>query len=594
MNYSNWNSLPEMFFNNAEKFGENPFLWEKKSSGEYQALSWKIVADTVTKLAIALKNLEVKKGDRVAIVSENRPEWAIADLAIMSIGAITVPTYITNTISDHQHILSDSNAIGVIVSNETLAKNVLAAAANINSTQFVVAIEDIVATSQSTSLHHWNNILNTIADSAKNIFQISDGILRQDTACIIYTSGTGGKPKGVMLSHEAIITNCMGAHEILQLLGLGKEVFLSFLPLSHAYEHTAGLYFPISIGAEIYYAESVDTLSTNLLEARPTIMVSVPRLYEVMHRRITLALKRQSKTKQTLFNTAITLGTKNHNFPNQLTLVQRLTNALLERLVRDKVRARFGGNLKAMISGGAPLNQEVGMFFTALGVRLLQGYGQTEAGPVISCNIPNKTKLHTVGPPLTGVEVKLANDGEILARGKLIMNGYWNDEELTQSAIQDDWLHTGDIGEIDEDGYIQITDRKKDIIILSGGDNLSPQKIESILTLQPQIDQAMIYGEGKPHAVALIVPEKDFTDNWVSENSSEETLLNLSKDNHFIQALAPAVERTNKQLSAIERIKGFLVAKEPFTIDNELLTPTLKLRRHKILQIYKNSLEKLY
>ena len=554
MNYSNWNSLPEMFFNNAEKFGENPFLWEKKSSGEYQALSWKIVADTVTKLAIALKNLEVKKGDRVAIVSENRPEWAIADLAIMSIGAITVPTYITNTISDHQHILSDSNAIGVIVSNETLAKNVLAAAANINSTQFVVAIEDIVATSQSTSLHHWNNILNTIADSAKNIFQISDGILRQDTACIIYTSGTGGKPKGVMLSHEAIITNCMGAHEILQLLGLGKEVFLSFLPLSHAYEHTAGLYFPISIGAEIYYAESVDTLSTNLLEARPTIMVSVPRLYEVMHRRITLALKRQSKTKQTLFNTAITLGTKNHNFPNQLTLVQRLTNALLERLVRDKVRARFGGNLKAMISGGAPLN----------------------------------------GPPLTGVEVKLANDGEILARGKLIMNGYWNDEELTQSAIQDDWLHTGDIGEIDEDGYIQITDRKKDIIILSGGDNLSPQKIESILTLQPQIDQAMIYGEGKPHAVALIVPEKDFTDNWVSENSSEETLLNLSKDNHFIQALAPAVERTNKQLSAIERIKGFLVAKEPFTIDNELLTPTLKLRRHKILQIYKNSLEKLY
>jgi len=594
VNYSNWNSLPEMFFNNAEKFGENPFLWEKKSSGEYQALSWKIVADTVTKLAIALKNLEVKKGDRVAIVSENRPEWAIADLAIMSIGAITVPTYITNTISDHQHILSDSNAIGVIVSNETLAKNVLAAAANINSTQFVVAIEDIVATSQSTSLHHWNNILNTIADSAKNIFQISDGILRQDTACIIYTSGTGGKPKGVMLSHEAIITNCMGAHEILQQLGLGKEVFLSFLPLSHAYEHTAGLYFPISIGAEIYYAESVDTLSTNLLEARPTIMVSVPRLYEVMHRRITLALKRQSKTKQTLFNTAITLGTKNHNFPNQLTLVQRLTNALLERLVRDKVRARFGGNLKAMISGGAPLNQEVGMFFTALGVRLLQGYGQTEAGPVISCNIPNKTKLHTVGPPLTGVEVKLANDGEILARGKLIMNGYWNDEELTQSAIQDDWLHTGDIGEIDEDGYIQITDRKKDIIILSGGDNLSPQKIESILTLQPQIDQAMIYGEGKPHAVALIVPEKDFTDNWVSENSSEETLLNLSKDNHFIQALAPAVERTNKQLSAIERIKGFLVAKEPFTIDNELLTPTLKLRRHKILQIYKNSLEKLY
>ncbi len=247
-----------------------------------------------------------------------------------------------------------------------------------------------------------------------------------------------------------------------------------------------------------------------------------------------------------------------------------------------------------MISGGAPLNQEVGMFFTALGVRLLQGYGQTEAGPVISCNTPNKTKLHTVGPPLTGVEVRLADDGEILARGKLVMNGYWNDEELTQRAIRDGWLYTGDIGEIDQDGYIQITDRKKDIIVLSGGDNLSPQKVESILTLQPQVDQAMIYGDGKPHTVALIVPDKDFMDNWVSENKFEKNLLSLHTDSHFIQAVAPAIEQANRQLSPIERIKGFLVVTEPFTIDNELLTPTLKLRRHKILQIYKNSLEKIY
>ena len=593
MNYSTWNSLPDMFYNVATKHGESAFLW-KKSSGEYQALSWKTVLDEVTRLAIGLKNLEVKKGDRIAIVSENRPEWAIADLAIMSVGAISVPTYITNTIEDHKHILSDSSAIGVMVSNEILAKKILAAADNISSTKFVVAMDDINISNSSTSVYQWRDILKKVVDSNKNIVQILANISRQDTACIIYTSGTGGKPKGVMLSHEAIMTNCMGAHELLQQLGLGKEVFLSFLPLSHAYEHTAGLYFPISIGAEIYYAESVDTLSTNLLEAKPTIMVSVPRLYEVMHRRITSALKRQSKTKQTLFNNAIILGTKVYNSPSQLTLVQRLTNAVLERLVRDKVRARFGGKLKAMISGGAPLNHEVGMFFTALGVRLLQGYGQTEAGPVISCNTPNKSKLHTVGPPLTGVEVKIADDGEILARGKLIMNGYWNDKELTESVIQDGWLHTGDIGKIDQDGYIQITDRKKDIIVLSGGDNLSPQKVESILTLQPQVDQAMIYGDGKPHIIALIVPDKEFTDNWVSENNYTENLSSLPKNKYFIQALSTAIEQANELLSPIERIKGFLIATEPFTIDNELLTPTLKLRRHKILQLYKKPLDDVY
>ncbi|MBR46516.1 MAG: hypothetical protein CMM31_08575 [Rhodospirillaceae bacterium] len=397
-----------------------------------------------------------------------------------------------------------------------------------------------------------------------------------------------------MLSHKAILTNCHSACELLRQLGLGDEVFLSFLPLSHAYEHTAGLYFPISIKAQIYYAESIETMANNLTEARPTIMVSVPRLYEVMHRRITLGLKRQSAVKQALFAKAVALGRKEYEKPGSLGLIQGALNGVLDRLVRDKVRARFGGRLKAMVSGGAPLNPEVGIFFTALGVRLLQGYGQTEAAPVISCNPPGKVKLHTVGPALEGVEVKIAEDGEILARGEMLMNGYWNDEASSRRAIQDGWLHTGDIGHLDADGFIQITDRKKDIIVLSGGDNLSPQRVEGMLTLQPEIGQAMVYGDKHAYPVALLVPDEEFVRHWPNSGGGYGDFKALAEDKDFVKALGEAVERANADLAQLERIKRFTVANTPFTVDNELMTPTLKVRRHKILELYRDTLEGLY
>jgi long-chain acyl-CoA synthetase len=298
---------------------------------------------------------------------------------------------------------------------------------------------------------------------------------RDDLACFIYTSGTGGQPKGVMLSHGNIMANIRGVWALLERIGMGEEVFLSFLPLSHAYEHTAGQFLPIALGAQIYYAEGVETLTTNMLEARPTIMTCVPRLYEVLRHKIVAAIERQNGIQARLFHLAVDLGRRRYR-DGRLPLPLALVDRLLDPLVRAQVKARFGGRLKALISGGAPLNVDIGLFFTALGLPVLQGYGQTEAAPVVSVNLPDRPKLDTVGPPLDGVEVKIAEDGEILIRGDLVMRGYWKDEEATAQVLRDGWLHTGDIGEIDADGYIKITDRKKDIIVNSGGDNIAPAR----------------------------------------------------------------------------------------------------------------------
>lgn len=593
MTYDTWNSLPSMFFEIAEQGGKGDFMWVKVA-GRYAPLSWRDTARQVREMAKGIAALGVKTGDRVVIAAENRPEWVIADLAIMALGAISVPAYTTNTTSDYRHVLADCGAKGAIVSTQTLAARLLPAASETTATEFIVSMEATASGASDIALYEWTAVMAMGAASEHDLEPSLQQLTRGDVACLIYTSGTGGNPKGVMLSHGAILINCHSACELLRLLGLGDEVFLSFLPLSHAYEHTAGLYFPISIKAQIYYAESIETLSANLTEARPTIMVSVPRLYEVMHRRILLGLKRQSALKQSLFAKAVALGRKDYEKPGSLGALQGMLNRVLERLVRDKVRARFGGRLKAMVSGGAPLNPEVGIFFTALGVRLLQGYGQTEAAPVISCNPPHKVKLHTVGPALERVEVKIAKDGEILARGEMVMNGYWNDETSTNAVLRDGWLHTGDIGHLDADGYIQITDRKKDIIVLSGGDNLSPQRVEGALTLQPEIGQAMVYGDKHAHLVVLLVPDEDFLRDWQRERGTEDGLDALAGDPDFMKALGDAVDRANSDLSPTERVKRHMLAAAPFTVDNELMTPTLKVRRHKILELYRVALEALY
>jgi long-chain acyl-CoA synthetase len=584
-------SLPWLFEAQARHYGAKPFLWAKRG-GVWQARSWQDIASDVVRLAKALQSLGIEAGDRVMLVSESRPEWFIADMAIMTLGAISVPAYVTNTPADHAHVLNDSGARLVIVSSPALTERVLKAALSARHQPKLVSIEP-PALDQNLGIEviRWQDALDLGQAFEDHDFPALE---RADTACLIYTSGTGGVPKGVMLSHGALLHNVEGARILLEGLGLSDEVFLSFLPLSHSYEHTAGLLFPMAIGAEIYFCEGVEKLSDNMVESKPTIMTAVPRLYETLRGRIMKGVERTGGMKQKLFMTALRLGIKSYEDPDSLTLPERLVNMVVERLVRDKVRARFGGRLKALVSGGAPLNYEVGLFFTALGLRILQGYGQTESAPVISCNTLLRPKLRTVGPVIANTEVKIAEDGEILVRGELVMQGYWNHPETTAQVIKDGWLHTGDIGCFDEDGYLLITDRKKDIIVNSGGDNISPQRIEGLLTLEPEIAQAMVHGDKRPHLVALIVPDEEFAKSWATANGVPFSLDALADNAAFHKAILGAVDRVNRSLSNIEKVRRFLLVADPFTVANEMMTPTMKIRRHIIKRLWGAKLEALY
>src|SRR5215470_4117561 len=590
-----WSSLPGRFFAQAERLGDKPFLWHKQD-GAYRPLTWRQTAAQIGQLARGLAALGIAAGDRVVLVAENRPEWLIADIAIMTLGAITVPTFTSNTAADHRHILTHSGAKAAIVSGGGVAKRLLAAALEAPDLAFIIAMEPLdIAQRPAARLLSWAEALAHGADGeGEAVAALLPRLTREAVCCFIYTSGTGGAPKGVMLTHGSILANCRGAYHLLEAFNLGDEVFLSFLPLSHAYEHTAGQFFPISLGGQIYYAESVEKLMDNMLEARPTIMTAVPRLYEIMLQRIQRGLAKTTGLRRRLFDLALALGTRKLEQPGSLTVGQRLLDPIAGLLVRRKLKQRFGGRLKAWVSGGAALNPEVGSFFIALGLPLLQGYGQTEASPVIACNPPGRVKLRAVGPPLDGVEVRIAEDGEILVRGELVMKGYWHDPDATAKTIREGWLHTGDIGRFDADGYLEITDRKKDIIVLTGGDNVSPARVEGYMILEPEIHQAMVEGDGKPHVVALLVPERDVVLAWAKRHGCPPELSTLAEDPEFVKSLTPAVERVNAKLSPIERVRRFAVASEPFTIDNEMLTGSLKIRRHKIRAAHGATLERLY
>jgi long-chain acyl-CoA synthetase len=587
-------SLPAMFFAQAQRHGPRNFLWSKVND-TYSPLTWTHVADQVSAAAKGLKSIGVRHGDRVVIVSENRPDFFIADLAIMSIGAVAVPTYTTNTAVNHLHIINDSGARIVIVSTPQLARHVVAAAMEANEKVVIYVIDNPDKVVQSdVDVRAWSALL-TAGHGAPSPSDI-EGLKREDLCCLIYTSGTGGLPKGVMLSHGNILANCFGATVLVETLGIGDEVFLSFLPLSHSYEHMGGQFLPISLGAEIYYAERVETLPTNLVECRPTFMTAVPRLYESMRLRILQNLKRQKPIQQKMFDLAMRLGIKKYETPEAMSFWDKVLDFIVDKLVRKKVQQRFGGRLKAMVSGGAPLNYEVGLFFVALGVPLLQGYGQTEAAPLISANPPLKVKLKTVGPPVTGVEARIAADGEIMVRGEMVMKGYWNDPDATLVTIDSDgWLHTGDIGHFDEDGYIEITDRKKDIIVNSGGDNIAPQRVQGILCLEECIAQAMVYGDKKPYLSAVIVPNDAFAKTWAEQSNVAATdLASLATNAEFKSVIGKAIERANTQLGTIEKVRKFVLAPQPFTVENGQMTPTLKVRRHAIVREYKDALEALY
>jgi long-chain acyl-CoA synthetase len=592
MDYDNCRSLPAMFFEQAERLGDKSFLWARHG-GRYQSISWAAAARDARRLARGLTALGIGRGDRVALVSENRAEWVIADFAIMSAGAITVPAYVTNTVEDHRHIFATSGAAAVIVSRPPLSARVLAAANQAETVRSVIAMEPAVGQASAVDLLSWDEVMTKADEASDDTAARVAELAPDDVACLIFTSGTGGIPKGVMTTHHNILANCRGAYRLLEMLGLGDEVFLSFLPLSHSYEHTAGMMFPMSIGAQIYFAEGAETLAVNLIEARPTIMTAVPRLYETMHRRITLGVERKGRIAREMFEKAVEIGRKRASGAEP-TLAERLIDPLFDRTVRAGLRRRFGGRLKAMVSGGAALNPEIGSFFLALGVRLLQGYGQTEAAPVIACNTPTRIKIDTVGPPLDGVRVRIAEDGEILVAGDNVMKGYWNDPQATGQVLVDGWLHTGDVGLIDEDGYISITDRKRDFIKSSGGEMISPARVEGYLTLEPEIAQAMVFGDRRPYLVAVLVPDDEFTAHYTAENAASVDLAGLAADPRFAKAIGAAVTRVNRTLAPVERVRRFVIASEPFTIANGQMTPTLKVKRHAVREIYTAAINSLY
>ena len=586
-------NLVTMFFTRAAEMGNAPFLWHREGKS-WASRSWKETALQVSALAAALRRLGIERGDRVMLVSENRPEWCIADLAIMAAGAVTVPTYITNTERDHGHILQDSGAKAVIVSTAKLARALMPAVIRSTQCNLVIGIEDLkVGQSGRVDFHDWTKIVSVeMADPAATAAGADFG--RDDLACIIYTSGTGGSPRGVRQHHGAILTNVAGCIDVIANdFGWGDEVFLSFLPLSHAYEHSGGQFFPIGLGGQIYYSEGLEKLAANIEETRPTIMVVVPRLFEVLRARMIKTIDKQGGLGPRLLQRALSLGAK--DLGKGVPFWDKPVDFFIRRTLRPAVQKKFGGRIKALVSGGAPLNPDIGVFFHALGIPLLQGYGQTEAGPVISCNRPSAgIKMDTVGPPLKDVEIRIAEDGEILVRGELVMHGYWNTPDESARVLIDGWLHTGDIGHLDASGRLVITDRKKDLIVNDKGDNVAPQKIEGMLTLQPEILQAMVVGDRRPHLVGLVVPDPEWLMEWAVANDERPDCKRLAANPAVQRALMTAVDRVNADLAVTEKVRRIAVMCDPFTVDNEMLTPSMKIRRHKILDAYGARLDALY
>jgi len=573
-----FDNLVQMFLARAQEKGNSPFLWAKRD-GAWTSISWAEARRQVVALASGLRAMGLEPGDRVCLVSENRPEWLISDLAIMAAGCVTVPTYTTNTIRDHSHILGNSGAKAVIVSNQKLARNLVPAVLTSAGCHHIIGMEPIRVgqSPEWIKCHSWTKLAEGEGDVSA-VEKRAAEMKREDLACIIYTSGTGGAPRGVMQHHGSLLQNIAGATDIISTdFGWGDEVFLSFLPASHALEHTGGQLFPIGLGAQVYYAESLEKLAANIEETRPTIMIVVPRLFEMLRQRILKALEGSGGLSKHLFRRALTIGQEKYD--GRLKPWDLPMDALLELTLRKKLRKKVGGRVKAWVSGGAPLNPDVGIFFQSLGITFLQGYGQTEAGPVISCNRPSVgIRLETVGPPVKDTEVKIAEDGEIMVRGELVMHGYWRNPEETKRVLNDDgWLATGDIGHFDAKGRIVITDRKKDIIVNDKGDNIAPQRVEGMLTLQPEIAQAMVYGDRKPHMVGLLVPDPE-----------------IAGKPDVQQRLSSAVDRVNADLSVIEKVRRFIVADAPFTVENEQLTPSMKIRRHVIKAAYGDRLEALY
>jgi len=566
MELNKLNNLLELF--NFQYNRQNPNnIFLKSLKNPKNIFTWQQTYDCIQKLSNKLNSI-IRENDRCLLISENRPEWLISDLAIMLANGVTVPAYTTYTERDYEYLINDSKPSVVIVSNQIQYDKVHTIVKSKNFIKLVISLEELKSDNNKII-----NIKRIFEKENTKKYKLEDlKLKRTDLACIIYTSGTQGEPKGVMLSHGGILNNCEGSYKLLKGILSSKPKFLTWLPLSHSYEHTVQ-FVQISVGAEIYYAESIEKLIKNMSECSPDIMTAVPRFYQNLYQKINSNFNKAKSIKRYLINKTLELG-KKKLLKKEISFLDKIVQKICDRTVRKKIKLQFGGSLKAFVSGGGALDQEVGEFLNAIGLPTLQGYGLTETSPVVSCNPINDIRIHTVGPPFSGNMINIANDGEILIKGENVMLGYWNNQKETDKVLKKGWLYTGDIGHFEE-GYLRITDRKKDIIITPGGDNISPVKIENDLTKIEFVEQALVYGDNKPYLVALLV---------VSNNNDSLKNKNIYNE----------IEKINKNLSKIEKIKKFFVIKEQFTIENGMMTPTLKLKRYKIINKYKNEFDKLY
>ena len=564
MKLESYNNLLELFFDRYQLENKNEIFLQSLKN-ENLNFTWKQTFDAIQNLSLFLDQY-ITTNDRCLLISENRPEWLISDLSIMLSKGITVPAYTTYVERDYEFLINDCKPSVIIVSDATQLKKINTIIKKHSFIKKVISFEKI----KDKNVTFIEEIFNQTYKQEKNFKEI--GLRRKDISCIIYTSGTQGNPKGVMLSHGGILNNCEGSTKLLKEIITTKPKFLTWLPLSHSYEHTVQ-FVQIAVGAKIFYAESIDKLIKNMNDCSPDIMTAVPRFYQNLYQKISSTFKKATGVKKLLVNSTTRIG-KKYFLKEKLSIYEKFINYICNKLVRKKIKSQFGGNLKAFISGGGALDYKVGVFLNSIGLPTLQGYGLTETSPVVSCNPIDDIRIETVGPPFRGNEVMIAEDGEILVKGENVMLGYWNNPTETDKVIQNGWLFTGDIGTI-ENGYLKITDRKKDILITPGGDNISPVKIESELTKIEFIEQALVYGDNKPFLVALLVLNNNFKDT----------------DYKIIQK---QIEKINKELTKIEKIKKFLIINNQFSIENGFMTPTLKLKRFKIIQEYKKELEDLY
>ncbi len=594
-------TIPELFVFLTDDYGKMAThdLLQRKVAGRYEGISYQEFKIQTENFANGLVNLGIKKGDKVAIISENRPEWVYSDMGIIAIGAIDVPVYPSLTAESTEFILNNSEAKAVIVSNKFQLNRVLKIKNKCKHLKFIIVFNEVDLPPEHKGVFGFSKIQEEgaiyKANNPNYLAESIAGINEDDLCTIIYTSGTTGEPKGVMLSHKNILTNVYGAMEIFP---LGPDdVFLSFLPLCHIFERMTGYYTAFHSGGMICYAESIETVAQNMIEVKPTIITTVPRLFERIYSRIIKNIESQPPSKQKIFYWAIEVGKKfvEANKNGNVSIALTLKNKLADKLVFSKLKERTGGRMRFFVSGGAPLARELGEFFEVIGLRIVEGYGLTEAAPVIAANKPDDYKFGSVGKPFPGVEIKIAHDGEILARGPNLMLGYFKNKKETEEVLKDGWLHTGDIGVFDSEGFLIITDRKKHLFKTSGGKYIAPMPIENLFRTSKYIDQFVLIGDKRMFLSALIVPDFESIQEYAdSHNIQYDNLQELSRNKEIYNLIEKDISKIQKSLANYEKVRKFVLLEKPFSLESGEITPSLKVKRKFVEERYMNLIEEMY